>query len=885
VQGKAQDDDLIMNLVELTLAVPAEEREAYLQKTCGHDPELFRLVWEYVQGQLRMNGFLLDPLGSSESEEQNFKPGDVLDGRFRILREVAQGGMGIVYEAWDEKLERRIALKCAKPGFQKRLPPEVRNASEISHPNVCKIFEIHTASMDEGDVDFITMEFLEGETLSDRLRRGISKEEAQSIALQICAGLSEAHRNRLIHGDLKSNNIYLTTGTDGKIRAVITDFGLARKPEVSMGNLQSGVVAGTPSYMAPELFAGQKASLASDVYALGVILNELILGQFPRGPDVTELDWSQSRHVQKRPPGVNRKWDKVIARCLDPDPARRFRDAGEVTRALTPSVPRRLFFTTAAVILLAIVSNVVTYQNTQTPPKVVRLAVLPFEADAATKPLAEGLLLDTGNRLSHVKPGSGKLTLVPLGDSLQNNVDQPAQARTMLGATHSLSGKLKRENGHIVVSAYLTDTQSLVQLNEWRAEYGEGELQNMPVALAGMVTGTLKLAPLVQQPTVNAAAYPDFVTGVSLARRDSDLDKALPFLEAAVKADPNSPLTFASLADAQFSKYFVTKDLSWKDRAWQSLKRAEQINPDIAAVRFVSGTINEDDGKYEQALADFERAIELEPANADAWRRLGRTYEHDSQPTQALASYLKAVELQPDYFRNYQDLGQFYINSGDYLTAVTQYKKVVQLAPDLAQAHYMLATPYLNMGRYTEAETELRTAISLRETVNEVEALGLVRMNQSREREAIPYLQRSLEIGGRTSLLYLNLGTAFRRAGFPREANDAYRKGMDLSEARLAANPRDAYEKVCLAYLCARLGEARRAQAEVAQAMQLSRGANNVRWMAALTYEALGQHDNTMAVIEDAPDSLLSRLNRSPEVADLHRVPRFKQLIEARHIQ
>ena len=433
------------------------------------------------------------------------------------------------------------------------------------------------------------MEFLEGETLSDKIRRGISKDEAQSIALQICAGLAEAHRNRVIHGDLKSNNVYLTTGTDRKLRAVITDFGLARRPEVSMRSLQSDPVAGTPSYMAPELWKGHKASVASDVYALGVILNELILGQFPRGPDITAVDWNHSRHVQKRPRGVNRKWDRIIARCLDPDPARRFRDAAEVTRALTPSVSRRLFFASAAAILLVIVSNIVTYQNTQVPTKLVRLAVLPFEADADAKPLTEGLLLDTGNRLSHVKPGSGRLTLVPLSDSLQNNVGKPAQARTMLGATHSLSGKLRRENGRILVSAYLTDTQSLVQLNEWQAEYSESELQNMPLALAGMVTGTLKLLPVAQEVTVNAAAYPDFVAGVSLARRDSDLDKALPFLESAVRADPNSPLTFASLADAQFSKYRVTKDLTWKDRAWQSLKKAELINPDVAGVRFVSG--------------------------------------------------------------------------------------------------------------------------------------------------------------------------------------------------------------------------------------------------------------------------------------------------------
>ena len=122
--------------------------------------------------------------------EHPFEAGQLLHGRFRIVREVAQGGMGIVYEAVDEKLERRIALKCAKAGFRKRLPPEVRNASDISHPNVCKTFEIHTASTDHGDVDFLTMEFLDGETLADRLRRGPLAERrcASAIALQLCAG-------------------------------------------------------------------------------------------------------------------------------------------------------------------------------------------------------------------------------------------------------------------------------------------------------------------------------------------------------------------------------------------------------------------------------------------------------------------------------------------------------------------------------------------------------------------------------------------------------------------------------------------------------------------------------------------------------------------------
>src|SRR4029077_18689973 len=162
----------------------------------------------------------------------------------------------------DEKLDHRIAIKCAKAGYRKRLPPEVRNASEISHPNVCKIFEIHTASTEQGEIDFITMEFLDGPTLAERLGGGpLPNEEARAIALQLCAGLAEAHRKQVIHGDLKSNNVILDTAPDGAVCAVITGFCVARGSETAQRTAQSGTLGGTPDYMAPELWKGEKATV------------------------------------------------------------------------------------------------------------------------------------------------------------------------------------------------------------------------------------------------------------------------------------------------------------------------------------------------------------------------------------------------------------------------------------------------------------------------------------------------------------------------------------------------------------------------------------------------------------------------------------------------
>jgi hypothetical protein len=239
---QAQDDDLVMSLVDRALSQEPEEREAYVRGACASDAELFDQVWDYVQSEGRMNGFLQHPISddfqlsapdsvSSDHEfqtgelpagpfliarqvagldgEHPLEAGQVLEDRFHIVREVGYGGMGVVYEALDVRLGRHIAIKCARAGFRQRLSPEVRHASEISHPNVCKMYEIHTADTSRGEIDFITMEFIEGQTLGERLRKGpVPKDEAEIIANQLCAGLAEAHL-QVIHGDLKSNNVLL----------------------------------------------------------------------------------------------------------------------------------------------------------------------------------------------------------------------------------------------------------------------------------------------------------------------------------------------------------------------------------------------------------------------------------------------------------------------------------------------------------------------------------------------------------------------------------------------------------------------------------------------------------------------------------------------------
>jgi eukaryotic-like serine/threonine-protein kinase len=825
VQPKAHDDDLVMSLVEMALASPSPDREQYLQEVCSGDPALFELVRGYVEWERRMDGFLSEPLYPRRFLEHPFDTGQLLHGRFRIVREVAQGGMGIVYEALDEKLDRRIALKCAKAGFRKRLPPEVRNASDISHPNVCKTFEIHTASTIHGDLDFLTMEFLDGETLADRLRREpLSEKDARTIALQLCAGLAEAHRKQVIHGDLKSNNI-IVSGDGVSVRAVITDFGLARRPDSTTRALQSSQMAGTPDYMAPELWKGAKPSVASDIYALGVMLHELLPG---------------------------RRWSRVVGGCIHPDPARRFHSAEQVANAIAPR-SRRWFIAAAAAAVLAVASGVVSYKTATAPKESVRLAMLPFES------VPEGLSRDIADRLNRLS--GSPLTKFSF-----------VQKR---GATHVLHGSVENRNGRMFVHAYLTDTRSQIPAKEWKADYGPGETRYLPVALAGMVTGTFHLPPLTETGTVNAAARQEYRNGLVYMPYDTKADAAVASMQKAAAADRDSPLTHAGLAEAWWSKYFVTKNRKYLELANQSLAEAQRRNGDLAQVHLIAGRLQANYGYFEAAVAEYQRVIEIEPANSDAHRRLGQAYDATGQHEQALAELRRAVELEAGNHRNHQALGHFYNQRADYSEAIKYYARAVELAPNEPETHFALAAGYMDDGRFADAERELRTALLLGETTTALNTLGMVLIYEGKDQEAIPYITRALQRPPEKFLTWLILGMAYRRLNLAGESERANQRGLALAEDEMAINPRDNYARASVAYLCARLGDRRRADAEIAQVLHAAPNDLHTRWMAIITLEALGRRDDSLALLESSPKGLLADASRFPDLADLARDPRF----------
>jgi tetratricopeptide (TPR) repeat protein len=345
-------------LFDSALDLPPAEVENYLRVACEGDEDLLGEVRRMLE-QHRAAGFLDTPPARPTPA---FQRGDVAAGRYRILGPLGRGGMGQVYEAEDTELHERVALKTLLPeiaadsGMIARFKREIQLARKIGHANVCRVFDLARHPADGSSPNpalFLTMEFLEGGTLAQRIDREgrIAPAEALRLIVQMADALDAAHRAGIIHRDFKPGNVMLVPGERG---AVVTDFGLARSVGISGDTTAtaSGQLVGTIDYMAPELFTGSPATPAADQYALALVAYKMVAGTLPFQSDSPLA--AVVRRAGQRPPSVREAlpeldpaWDHALARALDPDPSRRFATCSQFVDALrgrsqsvTVSLPR-----------------------------------------------------------------------------------------------------------------------------------------------------------------------------------------------------------------------------------------------------------------------------------------------------------------------------------------------------------------------------------------------------------------------------------------------------------------------------------------------------------------------------------------------------------------
>jgi len=313
----------LKNVFQGALDQPAAARREWLRAQCSDDVSLLREAEALLETHETAGAFLEQPAQIDPADLDTLSPGSRI-GSYVILEELGRGGMGVVYLAEDQRLGRRVALKALpaavanSPELRQRLRREARAAATISHPGVAVVY-----ALEEIDDDlFIASEYVSGETLRSAIARGpIDESRVRAIAIEMASALGAAHDAGVIHRDLKPENVLIKA--DGRIK--IVDFGIAQieGPE-STRLTRAGAMLGTPAYMAPEQLLGGQVDARADLYAVGVVLSEMLTGRHPLRAD-------SGRSETKTPTSA---FAGVIARCMQPDPELRFSSARELLAAL-----------------------------------------------------------------------------------------------------------------------------------------------------------------------------------------------------------------------------------------------------------------------------------------------------------------------------------------------------------------------------------------------------------------------------------------------------------------------------------------------------------------------------------------------------------------------
>jgi tetratricopeptide (TPR) repeat protein/TolB-like protein len=630
-----------------------------------------------------------------------FAPAELVAGRYRIARFIAKGGMGEVYEAQDEEFSERVALKTVRPeiaerpGTIQRFKREIQLARRVSHPSVCRIFDLgrHKPGAGMPEVLFLTMELLEGQTLRERLKRAGRMAPAQALPLvqAMAAALDAAHDEGIVHRDFKSANVMLVPARGGGgERVLVTDFGLARGAMEDSSVTGTGDIVGTPAYMAPEQVSGAKVGPAADVFALGVVLFEMTTGGMPF-PGESPLSIALKRLTEDpvRPtsvaPDLDPAWEATILRCLAREPEQRFERAGDVVRALRgEALPLRrrrpswrhagALAAAAALVALGVwlglarpwASPARPTAPEASPVSAVKLrrsvAVLGFknagppEAAWLSTAIAEMLRteLAAGGAVRTISGES--VTRMKLELSLQ---DQDSLApETLLRVRDNVGADL------VVAGSYLTlpaGGQRRIRLNLSLQETKSGEIvaaaaeegtEDDVFAIAGRAGERLRkslgISPLSPADTsaVRASFPSDPVAGQlyaeGLARlRVFDALGARESLEKAAAREPRHPLVQAALASAWSA-------LGHDRKAQQAAGLAQELSKELPREDRLAN-----EGLYHELFGAWDKAIEiyrglslLYPDNLDHGLRLAAAQTAAGQGQAALAT-LQALRRLP----------------------------------------------------------------------------------------------------------------------------------------------------------------------------------------------------------------------------------------------
>jgi serine/threonine protein kinase/tetratricopeptide (TPR) repeat protein len=857
-------------------------------------------------------------------------------GIYRVLDLLGSGGMGKVYRARDTRLGREVAIKGLPEEFSRdparlaRFEREARMLAALNHPGVAAIYGLEEAD----GTQFIVMELVPGDTLSDRISLGaLPLVDALRIGRQIAEALEAAHERGIIHRDLKPANIKVTP--EGRVK--VLDLGLAKafdtketssdsgaslSPTLVLEGTQPGVILGTAEFMSPEQARGKAVDKRTDIWAFGCVVYEVLSGRRAfTGETVTDVlaaivtsepDW------EALPPDTPPRIRDLLGRCLQKDPNRRLRDVGdariEFEEALTeigkpPSRPlaapapsprssrrhRALLFAVPALVALALAWALVRTNSKDSPPRPTvpnSLAVLPFRnlsGQPGGQLIGDGLVETVSARLVGL-PGLQIVTPT----AVLAATDRISEVRSIaenLGANLFLQGTYQRQGDRIRITYSVVSTSSGAPVAAGTLDGTASDLFLLQDRLAENVLQALKLprrGPRTPRPTglEGASAQERYVQAIGhLQRYDrpGSIDEAARLLEGLARENPSSAIVHAALGRAYLARFNLTRDAKWLGPASAAGDRARQLDPGSPEVSSTLGELYLRTGKAADAVTAYGGALAAQPNNFDATLGLARAYDAAGDSGRSEETYKRAILLQPAYFGGYSKLGGFYFNHGRWGPASEMFGKVTRLTPDNARAFANLGACYAQLGQFDRALEVFQRSVALEPTDLAYSNIGTTQYYLGRYPESAAAFEKALALTPSYFLTWANLGDALRLIpGHEAKAVEAYEKGIVLARAELATNPDDSQVHSYLALCLAKTGRAAEAGDHLNKSLRSGPLSPELLFNAAIVSNRLEKPAEALAYLSRARRAGFNPaiIRNEPELANLKSRAEFGDVLK-----
>ncbi len=792
------------------------------------------------------------------AHEGRFAPGQVIAGRFTVVRYIARGGMGEVYEVEDRFLQKvHVALKIILPQIagdtssSHRFEQEVLLARKVVHPNLCPIYDI--ARCDDPPPAFLclTMKLIEGETLSARLKRTpqIPREQVIAIVRQLVAGLAAIHAAGIIHRDIKPNNVMLDT-SGPELCVIIMDFGLARLSEAETTIASQSLMAGALGFMAPEVLRGEGPSQAADLFALGVVLHQLLTGEYPRFKPLSLAFEPSAKLAKADAPPV---FIHAVKEFLSSEPNRRCAAFEELkaTLSITSSgqhwtaqsrpgmkrVSRRQFVIGSAIAAGAVAGGVMwkwdrVYDLMHPLPakRFVALVGWPLPVEDRLKATISSVVDAIGSELARAEAFDHDFLIIPrnVGKDV-TSLSQLNEVREAVGANLVLaaSGSSRPEGFQLLLRLYDPATPRMLREKSLVVP-PEAQLQlpEMAVRTAAEVLSIARYQPDDQRSkvgTTNAEAYAAFQAAENLRKQDNDagLDAAIDKYKEAIEADPRYADAQSRLGWAYLRLYGLRRDPGALGLASLNLKSAISFDPDLADAHVGLASYYQQTGDEDGKSREIAKALALDPTNVHTLTYQADFYADENRWDEAEATFKRVLNLRPNYWLAHNELAAVLEDEGKYPQALMEFHSASLLAPKNAFALKTLGSVYLKLGRISEAVDSLQASLAMNPSDKAVIALAEAFRLQQKYPEAIDFAQRAVKMNSKEPWYWIELGDVYSTTGKNGpDAAAAYARAATAEEDKLRTSPKNGPGWMLLALCRAKSGHAEIALELVAKAEQ-----------------------------------------------------------------